>query len=290
MRIGYLTQYSEEEIAFAKAAGFGSIQLLIWPGYSLDPTVTSDDEILRAREQYAEADIEVSAIGYYPNHLDPDEAAAKQNHEYFKMLFDVAEKMGVGVLCTFAGRNPELDIPDNIPLFRQLWTDTAKQAEDRGLKIGFENCPTFHYHPFRGSNIAYCPRAWDMMFEAVPSPALGLEYDPSHLVCLLMDYMQIIYDYGDRIFHVHAKDAEVNWTSVRKDGIMEPGAVRHRTPGMGVVKWNEVVSALVEVGYAGNLDIEGRHDPVYKSQRENEGLVISLQHLQQFVKPEWIHD
>jgi len=290
MRIGYLTQYSEEEIEFAKAAGFGSIQLLIWPGYPLDPTVTGDDEILRAKEQYAEAGIEVSALGYYPNHLDPDEATAKQNHDYFKMLFDVAEKMEVGIVCSFAGRNPELDIPDNIPLFKQVWADTAKEAEDRGLKIAFENCPMFHYHPFRGSNIAYCPRAWDLMFEAVPSPALGLEYDPSHMVCLLMDYLQPIYDYGDKIYHVHAKDAEVLWRNVKRNGILEPGAVRHRTPGMGVVKWNEVISALVEVGYSSNLDIEGRHDPVYKDERENEGLLISLQHLQQFVKPEWIHD
>lgn len=290
MRIGYLARYSEEEIQFAKHAGFGCVQLLIWPGDPLDPTVTSEGEILRAKQQYAEADIRVSAIGCYQNHLDPDEAAARRNHEYFKKLFDVAEMMDVSVLCTFAGRQPDLDIAENIPLFKRVWTDTAAEAENRGLKIGFENCPMFHYHPFHGVNIAFCPQAWDMMFEAVPSPALGLEYDPSHLVCLLIDYMQVIYDYGDRLVHVHAKDAEVIWRNVRRNGIMQPGAVRHRTPGMGVVKWNEVISALVEVGYTYDLNIEGRHDPVYRSERENEGLLISLQHLQQYVKPEWIHD
>lgn len=288
MRIGYLCRYSENEIAFARQAGFGSIQLLIWPGDPLDPRVTSDEEFLRAREQYAEAGIDISALGCYVNQLDADEATARSNIEYFRMLYDVAEKMGVDTIGAFAGRNPELDIPENIPLFRQVWAEGAAIAEDRGLKIAFENCPMFHHFPFRGVNIAYTPRAWELMFEAVPSPALGLEYDPSHLVCLLIDYIQVIYDWGPRIYHVHAKDAEIDWRAVRRNGILEPGAVRHRTPGMGIVKWNELISALVEVGYEGNLDIEGRHDPVYRGERENEGLVISLRHLEQFVKPEWI--
>ncbi|HCU35899.1 MAG TPA: sugar phosphate isomerase [Armatimonadetes bacterium] len=288
MRIGYLCRYSDSEIAFAKQAGFGSIQLLIWPGDPLDPTITSADEVLRARDKYAEAGIEVSALGCYVNQLDADEATARRNVEYFRLLYDVAEQMGVDTIGAFAGRNPELDIPENIPLFESVWTEGAAIAEDRGLRIAFENCPMFHYFPFRGVNIAYTPRAWELMFEAVPSPALGLEYDPSHLVCLLIDYLQVIHDWGERIYHVHAKDAEIDWRAVRRNGILEPGAVRHRTPGMGVVKWSEVISALVEVGYEGNLDIEGRHDPVYHGARENEGLVISLRHLEQFVKPEWV--
>ena len=81
----------------------------------------------------------------------------------------------------------------------------------------------------------------------------------------------------------------MEWHNVPKNGIIEPGAVRHRTPGMGVADWAATISALVEVGYQGNLDIEGRHDPVYHGPRENEGLVISLEHLRRYIKPEWIH-
>ncbi len=289
MKIGYLCRYSEEEIAFAKDAGFGSIQLLVWPGDPLDPTVTDEADILKAKEQYAEAGIEVSALGCYKNVLDADEAEAKKNQDYFRKLYRVAELMEVDTIGTFAGRNPELDIPENIPLFKEVWTPLAAEAEDRGLKIPFENCPMFHYFPFRGVNIAYTPRAWEPMFEAVPSPALGIEYDPSHLICLMIDYIDVIYQWGEKFHHVHAKDAEVCWPSVKKYGILEPGAVRHRTPGMGDVDWAKVISALVEVGYKGNLDIEGRHDPVYYGARENEGLVISLNHLKQYIMPEWIH-
>ena len=71
--------------------------------------------------------------------------------------------------------------------------------------------------------------------------------------------------------------------NIRVKGILEPGAVRHRTPGYGDVGWSKVISALVEVGYRGNLDIEGRHDPVFRGDREEEGLILSLKHLSQFV-------
>jgi len=287
MKIGYLCRYSKEEISFAKEAGFGSIQLLVWPGDPLDPTEASKDEIQAAAEDYRTAGIEVSALGCYINQLDPDEATAKQNQDYFKKLFDVAEWMGVDCIGAFAGRDPELDVMDNLPRWKQVWEPTVKLAEDRGIKIGYENCPMFHYFPFRGVNIAYAPMVWDAMFSEIDSPNLGLEWDPSHLVCLLIDYLQTIYDYGDKIVHVHAKDAEIVWRNVNKNGILEPGAVQHRTPGMGDVDWAKVVSALVEVGYEGNLDIEGRHDPIYHGMRENEGLVISLRHLEQFTKPQW---
>ncbi len=207
MRVGYLCQYSEEEIAFAREAGFESIELLVNPGDPLDPNQTDEATIMKAKEQYAEADIQISALGYYPNHLSPDKEEAEAGRQHFLSLFDLAAMLEVDTIGTFAGRDPEKDIPDNIPLFREYWTPIAKQVEDRGLRIGFENCPMFHYFPFRGINIAYTPRAWELMFEAVDSPALGLEYDPSHLVYMLIDYLAGIREWGKKIVHVHAKDA-----------------------------------------------------------------------------------
>jgi len=288
MRVGYLVNYSPEEVEFAKRAGFGSVQLIVAPESTLDPKTADQATIMAAKQAYAEANIEISSIGYYGNHLDPDKSQAQAVTSHFLSLFALAAALEADNLCTFAGRDPEKSIEDNLPAFREVFTPLAAQALDRGMRIGFENCPMFHHFPFRGINIAYCPRAWDLMFDAVPSPALGIEYDPSHLICMLQDYLQIIYDYGDRIVHVHAKDAEIVWRKVQRDGIFQPGAVRHRTPGMGDADWPRIISALVEVGYQGNLDIEGRHDPVYRGPRENEGLVISLRYLSQFVADEFV--
>jgi len=279
MRIGLLVSYTEEEINFLTRVGFKSCELIVSPGSALDPAVAKKRDIARAKDTLAERGIEVSAIGHYQNNLAPNQKQRKDAVAHLERLLDLCTMMDVGVMCTFAGRVPDLSIEDNIPHFKEVFAPLAKKAEDKGLKIGFENCPMFHHHPFRGINIAYTPRAWDFMFDAVPSPALGLEYDPSHLICLLIDPVEIIRAYGSKIVHVHAKDAEVDYSFVRMHGILEPGAVRHRTPGMGDVNWAKVVSALVEFGYKGNLDIEGRHDPIFGGALEEAGLIIGYKHL-----------
>jgi sugar phosphate isomerase/epimerase len=283
MRIGLMVQYSKKEVDFLSSVGFGSCELLVGPGQALDPAVTSKDDIMRAKDLLAERDIKVSAIAHHENHLHPDKATRTAHNEHFKRLMDLALMMDVDTVCTFAGRDPEKGIADNMPAFKEIWTPMAKMAEDKDLKIGFENCPMFYYFPFRGTNIAYTPVAWDMMFDAVPSDALGIEWDPSHLICLLIDPYQNILDYGDKIVSVHAKDGEVDWNWVHKNGWFEEGAVAHRTPGMGVIDWNRVVSNLTKVGYRGNLDIEGRHDLVFKGDLEDQGVVFSYNHLLQAI-------
>ena len=60
-----------------------------------------------------------------------------------------------------------------------------------------------------GTNLAWSPAIWDEMFTAIPDENFGLNLDPSHLVWLMIDYERAVYDFADRIFHVHAKDLEV---------------------------------------------------------------------------------
>jgi sugar phosphate isomerase/epimerase len=283
VKIGVLMPYSEESLAFLTKYGFGSFEMLCWPDRGdLLPDTSTKKDVQAARERIAEVGLECSCLGWYPNMLDPDAKARQANVARFKKLMDMAVALGVDTVCTFAGRDPQKDIPDNIPMFKKVWAPLARRAEDMGLKIGFENCPMFHYFPFRGINIAYTPRAWERMFEAVDSPALGIEYDPSHLICLGIDYLQIIRDWGHKFVHAHAKDAELQWENVRKYGFLEPGAVRHRMPGLGQVDWGATIGLLVEYGYRGNLDIEGRHDPVFKDELEETGLLISRNTLQRY--------
>lgn len=277
MKVGLLVPYAKDDIDFVEKHGFGSIQLLSWPKDPLNANM-SDDDWRRACEDVRSRGVEISALGSYENVLDPKKG--KENAEYFERLLEKAALVGVDVVGTFAGRDPERSVEDNVPLFKKVWSKLAKKAEDLGVKVAFENCPMFHSFPFRGVNIAFTPRAWEMMFDAVPSEALGLEYDPSHLICLLIDPVKAIFGCGERIYHVHAKDAEVVRRNVERVGIMGPGAVRHRSPGLGEAPWGRIISALVEVGYRGNLDIEGRHDPIFRGELEEQGLLIAKKHLE----------
>src|SRR5690606_37252104 len=102
------------------------------------------------------------------------------------------------------------------------FAEAAKIAEDNNVKIAFENWPGGHPAPLF-INIAFSPHAWDAMFDAVPSPILGLEYDPSHLVRLEIDYLPLIPRYADRIHHVHAKDTTIKTDVLNQVGHIEQG-------------------------------------------------------------------
>lgn len=96
------------------------------------------------------------------------------------------------------------------------------------------------------------------MFETIPSPSFGLNLDPSHLVWQMIDYERAVYEFADRIFHVHAKDMEV-----RRDGLYDHGVLSlgmgwqvPRLPGLGEVRWDRFLSALYAVGYDGPIIVE----------------------------------
>lgn len=282
MKVGLLTTYSRETVEFLAQAGFGSMEMGAGPGAEMnaDRLLTGGAE--EVMQTTAAAGIEVSAIGHYTNNLDPDLEARAANIAYLRKLVDCCQKMKVGTLCTFAGRAPDLGIEDNIPAFKEVFTPLADYAGERNVCIAFENCPMMHTHPFRGINIAFSPRAWELMFEAVPAPNLGLEYDPSHLYWLNVDHVSVIRDYGERIFHVHAKDTEIMYHRLGHQGIFGGSWWRYRIPGLGNIDWKQVVTALIDAGYQGNLDIE-HEDPVFAGERFKEGVLYGLKHLKQFV-------
>ncbi len=281
MRIGLLTALDSHDVAFLAGLGFESFELLAWPGHPFDPAKVTERQIDELKSQLAAHDVELSSVGYYDNHLDHTRQPLVKEH--FLGLMKVGRSLGTDVIGTFTGRDPEKSIVDNIPAIREYWSEMAKRAADMGMRIAFENCPMFHHHPFRGINTAFTPGAWERIFDAVPADNIGLEWDPSHLICLLIDPVPTIRQFAGKIFHVHAKDAEVCWDVVRREGIWDEGAVRHRMPGLGQVNWREVISALIEAGYEGNLDIEGAHDPVYGGKLEEAGLRVGLNALRQYV-------
>ena len=75
-----------------------------------------------------------------------------------------------------------------IDCFAEVFGPIAQAAEDAGLRVAFENWPGRGGDvPWHSVNLAWSPRNWCDMFDRVPSPALGLEFDPSHLVWQRID-------------------------------------------------------------------------------------------------------
>jgi sugar phosphate isomerase/epimerase len=226
-----------EVASWAREAGFEALEVYWPPGADLDLDVG----------------LEISALAYYPNNLDPDEATRAKAHAHLRRLIDVAAG-GAGLVCTFAGADPALPLDTNLERFRELWPPLVGHAEERGVRIAIENCPMVSWPG--GTNLAYSPVAWDAMFEAFPM--LGLNLDPSHLHWLGIDIERAVRDYGDRIFHVHVKDTEIVRDELYRQSILSHGAgwQHGRIPGRGEIDWAGFVGALREAGYDGVLSVE----------------------------------
>ena len=311
MKLGFYTNYDEKTVEFAHKVGFRSMELSAWPDSSLNADKMTDRRIVEVKKNLKEHDIEVSALGYYPNFLDPDEEKAEEAVRYFHRVLELANRMGVDVVCTFAGRDPDKSIKENIPLFEEVFTPFCAEAERRKIRIAIENCPIMDRFHLRGENIAISPEVWDEMYKVVPSKALGIELDPSHMVWQGIDYIQAIYDYGDRIFHIHAKDMEINRRVLKRVGILGQafgetvglghGWWRARLPGWGEIDWPKFITALIEVNYRGNIDIEHEDDVfaaasakekidtesgiVDKYGREEKGLILGYNTLSKLIPP-----
>jgi sugar phosphate isomerase/epimerase len=219
----------------------------------------------------------VSSVGIYGNALVDGRVA-----EGFAALIDAAESFGCKLVCGFAGRIVDRPVPESLPRFREVFTPLAKRAEDCGVRIAFENCDMRGTWETGDWNIAHAPSAWEMMFEAVPSPALGLEWEPCHQMVSLIDPLPQLRQWAHKVFHIHGKDATVMWDVVRTYGIRGGQQfVYHRTPGFGDTNWSDVITILRLAGYRGSIDIEGWHDPVYRGDLEMTGQVRALRYLKE---------
>lgn len=224
-------------------------------------------------------DTVISCLAFYGNTLADDDHGAEVRAALQDMIA-LAPRFGTDLVSCFAGRVTGASIPESIPRFREVFAELAEFAESRGVRLAIENCLQGGTWQTGDRNIAHHPAAWELMFGAVPSPALGLEWEPAHQRCQLIDPMPQLRTWAHRIFHVHGKDAEVRRDVLATHGIH--GAQRfahHRFPGLGDSNWSRIIAELVLAGYRGTIDIEGGHDPVYRGDLEMTGQLFALRHL-----------
>ena len=228
-----------------------------------------------------ENNIKVGAIGLYGNPLGETETDLSIRANLMKLV-ECAHFFKTDCVTGFTGRVPDSSIPDSIAKFKEVWTPIVEKAGELGVKIGFENCPMGGNWVKGSWNIAINPSAWELMFDAIPLPNIGLEWEPCHQMTQLIDPIPQIREWGKRFFHIHGKDATMRRDVIAKYGIFSPEPfVFHRTPGFGDCNWTLIISELRMVKFKGSIDIEGWHDPVYSRDLEMTGQVAGLNYLKQ---------
>ncbi|MEO6808913.1 MAG: sugar phosphate isomerase/epimerase [Isosphaeraceae bacterium] len=303
MQLGFVTaivpELSREEVfSFASGTGYSCVEMMCWPpgkaerryaGVThLDVTDLSSRTVDAVKDQIERHGVSISGLGYYPNPLsaDRDEAALASAH--LRKVIDAAATLGVGVVNSFAGRDPSKSVDANWPRFLEVWRPLVRHAEERGVRIGIENCPMlFGADEWPGGkNLATSPAIWRRMFEDIPSLNFGLNYDPSHMIWQQMDYLAPLREFRDRLVHVHAKDARIDREKLDRHGVLSYPKLWHtpKLPGLGDVRWGAFLGVLADVGYDGPVVVEVE-DRAFEGplEKRRESLVISRRHLLQYL-------
>lgn len=219
--------------------------------------------------------VPVSAFGLYCNPIERENDVNE-----LKKCIDAAHLFGTNMISTFAGAYDGRPVEDAMPKFKEVFTELTKYAADKGVIIALENCPMDGTWQSANKNIAFNPKAWDMIFNEVPADNLGLEWEPAHQIGQLIDPINNLKKWAHKIVHIHGKDATIDHDSIRDYGILGAEIPVHmRTPGFGDTNWRDVFFTLYQSGYQGNLCVEGYHDPVYSKDWEMTGQIHAMNYL-----------
>ena len=266
-----LPDYSLEKLVrFAAEEHFSCLEIMCWPvGKSdrryagvthIDVNQLNPVKIKEIRALFEDHKVSISGLGYYPNPLDEQIEKRSYFQEHLKKVILAAAALEIPVVNTFIGRNQFLNLEENFKLFTNVWSPIIDIAQANGIKIGIENCPMiFTYDEWPGGkNLAINPQIWERMFDYFPTPLFGLNFDPSHFIWQQMDYIKAIYDFKERLHHIHLKDVKIYQDKLNKVGIMSPPNFYSspKIPGYGDVNWGRFFSALTDVCYRGPVCIE----------------------------------
>jgi sugar phosphate isomerase/epimerase len=275
MKLGLLTAPFPEttlmDVAdWTAANGFEVLEIACWPRTSgptrryagtshIDVADLSPAQAREIADEIAGKGLAISGLGFYPNPLHPDPTHREQVIGHLKHVITAAEKMDVTLVNTFMGGDATKTQDENWQVALDVWPDIVRFAQDHGRKLTIENCPMIFSRDEwpAGHNIAWSPYSWRRILEQWGG-TVGLNYDPSHLVWLMIDQERFITEFGPHILHFQAKDLMID-----RDGLYERGSFSAgigwqipRVPGLGDVDWATVFRALYRVGYSGDCVIE----------------------------------
>lgn len=209
-----------------------------------------------------------------------------------KDLSAIAKHGGHTFFTVLQPDDPAMPRRETFEIFAKVYPRVVAHAEKVGLQIAIEPWPgpSPHY-----PNLGCTPESLRRIFAAVPSPNLGICYDPSHFARLQIDHVRVLGEFGDRIKHVHLKDTEILQEGLYESGILGQsytstygygeGWWRYTIPGEGLVDWQLILRRLEEMGYDGVLSIELEDDHFSATpQLQQEGILRSRDYISQFLK------
>ena len=288
----------EEMIDDLSQKGYECVEVACWPqgkaerryaGVShIDVENTTEEYMNYVKDYCAKKNVQISSLAFYPNTMDGDLEKRAANIEHLKKIINMSSLLGVNMVTTFVGRDQTKTVEENLEIFKTVWPDIISFASEKGVKVAIENCPMlFGADQWPGGqNLFTTPKLWRKMFEIINSDNFGINYDPSHFIWQQIDYIKPLYEFKDKIFHVHFKDIKVYEDKLNDVGIMAYPLeyMSPKLPGLGDVDWGKYVSALTDIGFDGCACVEVE-DKAFESTKEKilDSVTLSYRYMRQFV-------
>ncbi len=303
MKLGFITailgdRNFEEVVDIAASIGYECLEVACWPKEKatrryagvthIDIAALTEEKIESIKNYSSKKNISISSLAYYPNTITDDLEKREYHVKHLIAMIEAAPKLGVDTITTFIGRIQNKTVEENLEIFKEVWTPVIETASRNKVRIAIENCPMLFSKDQwpGGQNLMTTPAIWRQAFAMIQSDFFGLNYDPSHFVWQNMDYISPLYEFKDKIFHVHYKDIKVY-----KDKLNDVGSMAYpldymspKLPGLGDVNWGRFISALSDIGYDGYTCIE-IEDKAFEGTDKKilDSLKLSYRYMRQFV-------
>lgn len=287
MKIGFRIPGKARDLGFdqlcgwAARAGFGSIDL-----------AAADPERIRVATA---AGLEIGTIDLPGTRemISADAADQIAGVDAAKHAIAAAAENGCHrMFCVFVPRDASQKRADTFAIWKQTFPLVARFAEEKGVRIAMEGWPGgAPYYPALGCT----PETWRAMFAAVSSASFGLNFDPSHLVRIGVDWRRALEEFGDRVIHAHGKDTDLDTERLYEHGNLGPtfrkpvgfseSWWRYTIPGDGLVDWGRLLARLEDFGFNGVVSVEledYRYNDTWALQAE--GLERSRAHLARWLR------
>lgn len=303
MKLGFvsaiLPELSFEALVdYASDCGYKCIEVCCWPvgkaerryaGVTHIDVEKLDNKGAESIKNYIKGrGIEISSLAYYPNPLDPDKGKSDIYISHIRKVIDASAILGVNRITTFIGRDKNKSVDENFEIFKTVWKPLIQYAESKKVRVCIENCPMIFTNDEwpGGNNLASTPVIWRRMFSEIRSHYFGLNYDPSHLLWMQMDYVKPLYEFRDKLFHVHFKDARIYRDKLNEVGIMATPLEFHspKLPGLGDINWARFISALHDIRYNGHACVEVE-DKAFEDTLDDRkySLILCKRYLEQYI-------
>ncbi|MDO0919951.1 MULTISPECIES: sugar phosphate isomerase/epimerase family protein [unclassified Enterococcus] len=288
----------EEMIDIVAENGLDCVEVACWPagkaerryaGVShIDTKNLTEEKATEILAYCKQKKVEISALAYYPNPLDENLEKRQEAIGHLYTLIDAASLMNINLVTTFVGRMQSKSVSENLKEAAKVWNPIVKYAEEKKVKIAIENCPMLFTEDEwpGGQNIMTSPSNWRKVFEVIDSDYFGINYDPSHFIWQQIDYIRPLYEFKEKIFHVHYKDIKVYADKLADVGVMATPLeyMSPKLPGLGDVDWGQYVSALTDIGYEGYTCIEVEDKAFEKTYEDvKKSVTLSTKYLRNYI-------